>query len=497
MESYQLSKTGIRTRHFNCLPPEILVQIFPRYIGRDLTSPFFPLLHNLTSVCKLWRDLVINTPTMWSYISEDDIGTFRLMIERSGTAPLHLRVRNRNAVSLAATVMPRVCHILIDLRESELAPLLSSGAPILEELQIFTFGPMSYSFYSYISRLTKLRSLDLTNLSLTRQSIPQLESLTYLGLQNVVIGPHELLITLKGLPQLKKLYLAKLEYIPDISRQLWDSLATEGHNTAVQNLIADVRLPNLEMLEMHLHALLVQIFIESLQIPATATAFIDLSYDILGVGLIRATERFSESLIERFQHLALSRPSTTLRLWGAFRMETYRSMSRGTCITLVHSEVEINDDPWQQPGLHLAFYHMGASMGGYPPFITGLRPILSAASISTAWVDSTRHGQIIDTATLVKVLEQCPNIVSLHIGLDHMNALLRQSNTIPQKLTEVTIEEIRVSNYPLKDFERFLRLATRIKRLGFRFRACFSSPEQEREWKNMAGRMLGARLTWL
>ena len=79
----------------NKLPPEIIPRIAQHILqGNTDTYPIIPLTH----VCRYWRQSIISAPENWALISSDRIGLMALTLERSGAAPLQLRLRNSTPI---------------------------------------------------------------------------------------------------------------------------------------------------------------------------------------------------------------------------------------------------------------------------------------------------------------------------------------------------------------------------------------------------------------
>ena len=79
----------------NKLPPEIIPRIAQHILqGNTDTYPIIPLTH----VCRYWRQSIISAPENWTLISSDRIGLMALTLERSGAAPLQLRLRNSTPI---------------------------------------------------------------------------------------------------------------------------------------------------------------------------------------------------------------------------------------------------------------------------------------------------------------------------------------------------------------------------------------------------------------
>src|SRR5258706_11800555 len=75
------------------LPTEILEIIFEEHAILEWEAPTID-----GRVCRLWRKIVLNTPRVWAHLEIRDgpmpsMDEVRLRLHRSGTAPLHIDIR--------------------------------------------------------------------------------------------------------------------------------------------------------------------------------------------------------------------------------------------------------------------------------------------------------------------------------------------------------------------------------------------------------------------
>ena len=75
------------------LPTEVLKMIFEEHALLEWEAPTMD-----GQVCRLWREIILNTPRVWAYFEiRDDsmpsMGEVRLRLHRSSTAPLYIDIR--------------------------------------------------------------------------------------------------------------------------------------------------------------------------------------------------------------------------------------------------------------------------------------------------------------------------------------------------------------------------------------------------------------------
>ena len=83
----------VATYHINdILPPEMLGSIFEEHARLEWRAPAID-----GQVCRLWRQITLNSPRVWTYLEIDydirpSLAQLRSWLCRSGAAPLHIRV---------------------------------------------------------------------------------------------------------------------------------------------------------------------------------------------------------------------------------------------------------------------------------------------------------------------------------------------------------------------------------------------------------------------
>ncbi|KAJ8077661.1 hypothetical protein PM082_002094 [Marasmius tenuissimus] len=146
------------------LPPELLTKIFSFSLDTpqgatalfDTSSDTLPLNSSIdpwavSQVCQYWRELVLNTPSLWSFVSFDETVTglhrLELQLQRAASQPLTIVIRTTNPRStLIQPFILSLCplsstwrHLYIDLEPDVFFPSMSSirgRLQLLESLHI-------------------------------------------------------------------------------------------------------------------------------------------------------------------------------------------------------------------------------------------------------------------------------------------------------------------------------------------------------------------------
>lgn len=208
------------------LPPETLLRIFELLVEK--CSGDTERWYHITHVCRLWRQLAIDTSTLWTRIptssDEHNPNWTRVVLQRSKSSPLSVDLVFTDwKVNLA--VLQHISHIrrlYIELQAEGLngvAYILSvvgDYATMLEHLFIwagesededaqFKLSPTCFPGTS------KLDYLDLTNIDVDWSTPLLRQNLTYLSFQNLSLASapswDELLTALGNMPGLSELTL--------------------------------------------------------------------------------------------------------------------------------------------------------------------------------------------------------------------------------------------------------------------------------------------------
>ena len=229
-----LSLCNLRTRRntlslISRLPTETLATIFIHcahdYHCED-SSHFtrtVPDWVNVSYVCRHWRNVALNCPTLWSYIFMKSQRWTEELLARSKQASLKLRVRGAlyekplrrlhivEQVINQAERIQELCLHLPPTDTHEVLSKLSSRAPRLQTLKILVFGDACWqSFILFDGDTPALRTLELSDCSVPLHSL-NLSGLTTLSLNRIPgrfqQSMPEFLATLSCMPGLSHLYL--------------------------------------------------------------------------------------------------------------------------------------------------------------------------------------------------------------------------------------------------------------------------------------------------
>ena len=121
----------------NRLPPDILCLI-PKFLHHKRSRRS---LIRWSQVCRYWRDTFVNTPTLWTNFCCKDFARTRAFIERSKSAPVHVRLSSEFCPQSFSALIPhtkRFESLKMEILASELfgqwIPNLKKPAPLLEQL---------------------------------------------------------------------------------------------------------------------------------------------------------------------------------------------------------------------------------------------------------------------------------------------------------------------------------------------------------------------------
>lgn len=124
--------------HISCLPPEILVTVFRHFeSSEDHTSTSHhrgaPICLILTHVCKHWRQLALDCPTLWTSVSCVSPRWLCVMLERSKDA--HLVATYHAPVLLRGCLEPVLSH-LSRIKILKICSVSADVDPIMELLSL-------------------------------------------------------------------------------------------------------------------------------------------------------------------------------------------------------------------------------------------------------------------------------------------------------------------------------------------------------------------------
>ncbi|KAK7064275.1 F-box domain-containing protein [Favolaschia claudopus] len=260
------------------LPPEITVKIFMTFIA-DIGDTF-PAVLRLSPICKALRDLVVNSPILWSRFCIKyfrDLDGVKLFVERSKSCLLDVSVY----FNVMGSISPEVIQSLAVARwrkltvrgssSGEVKPLLQEiiniATPYLSEVHVLPYeqSPCYGHCPLLLGASDALRSLTLRGCvgclaplpNLTRLNILRLDC-TYEEFRNLIQGSPNL-ITL-ALPQLQDRFSSETFSEPVISNRVTIEAPSVRYFavgftnsdltlTGVQPLLSFLSMPNLEYLE--------------------------------------------------------------------------------------------------------------------------------------------------------------------------------------------------------------------------------------------------------
>ena len=264
-------------------PTEILAEIFVRgardHHHMSYCEPAMgtPKWVNVSYVCRQWRDVALNCPTLWSHPFMGSPWCTKVLLARSGRVPLKICIGISfqlqqwsgqfrpfmEKVADRAEHIQELCLHLWDLYTCLVAFLRPcSRAPRLQVLEIRGHGPLSSVERIFNGETPSLRKLDLTNVDMPWHSF-QLSNLISLSVENVrnPFQPTmvEHLTALRSMHDLVDLHLC--DALPSARSFLAD---------ADINTFQTVNLPHLSRLLIHAPLSTVVAFLSCVNMPPGA-----------------------------------------------------------------------------------------------------------------------------------------------------------------------------------------------------------------------------------
>ncbi|KAG8899629.1 hypothetical protein FRB99_006525 [Tulasnella sp. 403] len=232
------------------IPQEILSSIFEHAYHRDGSC-----MHSAGRVSKLWREVALGTPTLWSDIhvsSPSDPERTRMQLARAGATPLHIDFSDdsltRGAcmefLSLLSTKSERWTSFRImrfDAKALLASPLFPSVLPRLRHLDIRgANSSLPAGHLQFPKSLPALESLYVSGVSVEWEGV-RLPSLEKLELKEASLGPPDL-------PQFLDMLDASQDLVHLVLVKIWDEDAGLMDRFKAPRQIT---LPRLEHLEVH------------------------------------------------------------------------------------------------------------------------------------------------------------------------------------------------------------------------------------------------------
>ncbi|KAN0097009.1 hypothetical protein V8E55_001455 [Tylopilus felleus] len=228
-QSLTLSKSGIQGN--SCLPHEVLATIFIHYAHEyhsghpGYPTRTVPMWVNVSYVCRYWRDVALNCPSLWTYVFMTSLRWTEELLARSRQASLRIRIRlvyvhdaPRWLASLEKVMehVERIQLLRLELPASNAQRILSkldSRAPRLQNLQIeisLRSRSLQSSSVFFNGDTPSLRSLEFSDCPVPWYSF-KLGALTTLSLHRVPAlfqqNMEMFLATLSHMQDLRYLYL--------------------------------------------------------------------------------------------------------------------------------------------------------------------------------------------------------------------------------------------------------------------------------------------------
>ncbi|KDQ16046.1 hypothetical protein BOTBODRAFT_54188 [Botryobasidium botryosum FD-172 SS1] len=129
------------------LPDELMISIFES-VEQAEDNMYMSLLErapiNLSHVSRLWRDIALNTPTLWTKLDDNNASIVDVFIERSGNASLRVDIADNNFYDTLQLTPPLLHHVhrweslsLGAFRDRSIRTLGKLPAPRLKKLVIW------------------------------------------------------------------------------------------------------------------------------------------------------------------------------------------------------------------------------------------------------------------------------------------------------------------------------------------------------------------------
>ncbi|KAF9490885.1 hypothetical protein BDN71DRAFT_143151 [Pleurotus eryngii] len=237
------------------LPPDVLSTILESIamtiVEDDLEPPYSDLL-SATQVCRLWRQVALDSPRIWSFMyCSATPRLVDLFLDRSKSAPLHL-IDSSSGDNVPVNALNILNHLhrlkeinLVDCEDDWFSRIISQGAPQLESLSLEASGEIA-RFHPSADGFPVLQHLELIDLVYTSAvaSLAALRSLTINagGSDDKSQLPSciEFLAILASLPNLSNLALT--EAIAPLEGLLPSSSVRLTHLTRLSIQDTDIRI---------------------------------------------------------------------------------------------------------------------------------------------------------------------------------------------------------------------------------------------------------------
>jgi hypothetical protein len=206
------------------IPPEILATIFGHIVENKTSRKYQkrPACLIVTHICRHWREVALECPSLWAFISWNSARWVGICLERSKKAPLVFlnTVKYnlaRDSLQQALSQLPRIKVLRLPLFSSDVDRVLdylsSQPAPLLQSFKFSVAGPhrnlRTISDAIFQGQAPLLRRLKLINCRFSPTSciFSGLRILYVKEVESTSIS--ELLPALRRMPALEQLTLAK------------------------------------------------------------------------------------------------------------------------------------------------------------------------------------------------------------------------------------------------------------------------------------------------
>ncbi len=205
------------------LPTEILQMIFVEHAILEWKAPTID-----GRVCRLWRQIILNTPRAWAYLTirkyyAPSVGELRLWLHRSSTAPLHIDTREagRDACQKLFDLFSGHHTRIASLRMQDGSQSFFEGRdfPCMQLLDVGDWYPIRWS------------------------SMPKLQSLR-------LCDNHLRMVPLSELPPLKMLALSRVKCTPPLRHSQSLTTLMLSHVILVDVILGPVTFPSLTYLSL-------------------------------------------------------------------------------------------------------------------------------------------------------------------------------------------------------------------------------------------------------
>jgi len=186
----ELRSTVNTIRPVNRLPPEVLAEIFA-FLHPRILHHYIPLVH-ATHVCRHWRNVILSTPSSWTWINPKWGELLTLSLRLSGSAPIEIEVSNLESFShdFVDLLLPHCERITSFTLEFSTATRgycsqIASGLRFMSNLRMLSIiaepGPTPYRLPILSGDMPSLESITLSFFSY-RQQVVQLTHLTTINI---------------------------------------------------------------------------------------------------------------------------------------------------------------------------------------------------------------------------------------------------------------------------------------------------------------------------